>query len=352
MKIILSGMGWWNRGLKYLLKDQVAYIVSRHLNKPIENAPIDANLLFEASGDVLFGVECCLWAFERGIDVVTANIEMDATVGWILAKKAKEFGVRYGFCDGDQPGCIGKLIKEVRQYQVDPLIVGMTKSFLDFHQTPDKVMNFVNIDITPQMACSFADGTKTSYEMVSVANAFDFDILNNYYKIDKIENILDCYKNISNKVINTVMLPKSSGIFVIGTTTKLIVKECLQWLKIPNSNNLYLFYKPYHLGFLDGQNCQIVGISKYERARCVAFAKRNIKSGNLLNKAGSFDIYGQPLNIIDAQKYLPAGFSSYVRSKINIQVDSPIELDDVELEENIATRLWRENVSDNCTSLY
>ena len=93
-----------------------------------DSAVVD--VIVEATGAVEYGVSRPS-AIERQKHVVLMNAEVDATVGPILAKFAKEAGVVYTGCDGDQPGVQMNLVRFVRGIGLTPLVCGNIKGLQD-----------------------------------------------------------------------------------------------------------------------------------------------------------------------------------------------------------------------------
>ena len=140
-----------------------------------EAGNIDA--IIEATGDVEFSAHVALNAIENGKHLVLMNAELDATVGPILKVYADRVGVVLTNADGDQPGVMMNLFRFVKTIGYDPVLVGNIKGLQDYYRTPETQKGFADQNnITPQMATSFADGTKISMENAIVANATGFKV--------------------------------------------------------------------------------------------------------------------------------------------------------------------------------
>jgi predicted homoserine dehydrogenase-like protein len=82
-------------------------------------------------GQVEFGAEVTLSAFEAGKHVVTMNAELDGTVGPLLKVLAGKAGVLFTGVDGDQPGVEMNLYRFVQGMGLTPLVLGNIKGLQD-----------------------------------------------------------------------------------------------------------------------------------------------------------------------------------------------------------------------------
>lgn len=230
-------------------KGQITISSNLSLIKDLE----DIDLIFESTGSLLAGTESALFSFDAGIDFLTVNSEMDATVGLILAKKAREAGVLYSNVDGDQPGVLARMIEEVKLFGFKPKVVGSCKGFLDEHQNPKGVMPFVPKGQDPVKICSFADGSKQSFESVVIGNAYAMDILKEGMIGPKVpsrhdivshfakENLLDenCYVDFVMGINGT---DQGAGVFVLAHREGEEEQYDLKYLK-KGEGPLYLFFQ-------------------------------------------------------------------------------------------------------------
>ncbi len=137
------------------------------------------DVVIEATGDAPAGVEHALMAIEQGRHVVMVNVEADALVGPLLARRARAAGVVYTLAYGDQPALICELVEWARLSGFEVVCAGKgTKHLPAFHEvTPASVWEHYGLPpeqtagLNAQMFCSFLDGTKSAVEMAAVANA-------------------------------------------------------------------------------------------------------------------------------------------------------------------------------------
>ena len=121
---------------------------------------------------------CC--AIEAGRHVVMVNVEADALVGPLLARRAQAAGVVYTLAYGDQPALICELVEWARLSRLRGRLRRQG------HQAPAGLPRGHARDACgsttgsrrsrrrasiAQMFCSFLDGTKSAVEMAAVANA-------------------------------------------------------------------------------------------------------------------------------------------------------------------------------------
>lgn len=326
----------------------------------------DIDVVFEATGDPLAGAKAALNSINKGIDFVTVNVEMDATIGLAIAKAAEKKGVIYSLCDGDQPGCLSRLINEVASYGLEPRIAGNCKRFLDVYQTPEGVKPFVPKGQNPFLTCSFADGTKQAFELASAANAFGFSLFKrgmiglSTKKQDLIKDFDSAVnlKSLNSGYVDFVMgingIDQEGGIFVIARSDDEKVRSDLKYLK-KGDGPFYLFFRDHHLCYFESASSiaeaallkTATMAPKEWRVDVIAVAKRDIKKGQKLDGIGGFDCYGviEKADISRAENLLPMGLAGFATAKADIKKDSPITYSDVILEDNIATQLRKEQDS-------
>jgi predicted homoserine dehydrogenase-like protein len=141
----------------------------------------DVDVIIEATGAPITGARHALQSFFYGHHVVMVNVEADALVGPILARRARSAGVTYSLAYGDQPALICELVDWARASGLEVVCAGKgTKYLPEYHaSTPETVWNYYGLtqdqaedsQLNPQMFNSFIDGTKSAIEMAAVANA-------------------------------------------------------------------------------------------------------------------------------------------------------------------------------------
>ena len=166
----LVAAGWTESALAAtVLTDDVAGLIATE----------GVDVVIEATGDAPAGVEHALMAIEQGRHVVMVNVEADALVGPLLARRARAAGVVYTLAYGDQPALICELVEWARLSGFEVVCAGKgTKHLPAFHEvTPASVWEHYGLSpeqtagLNAKMFCSFLDGTKSAVEMAAVANA-------------------------------------------------------------------------------------------------------------------------------------------------------------------------------------
>ena len=92
-------------------------------------------VVIEATGDAPAGVEHALRAIEAGRHVVMVNVEADALVGPLLARRARAAGIVYTLAYGDQPALICELVEWARVCGFEVVCAGKgTKHLPAYHE--------------------------------------------------------------------------------------------------------------------------------------------------------------------------------------------------------------------------
>lgn len=202
------------------------------------------------------------------------------------------------------------------------------------------------------MVTSFADGTKISFENAIVANATGMRVAKRgmngpvvetgtpiqqavgWYPLDE---LLDG-PGIVDYCVGAMPNP---GVFVLGTTDDAFERHYLSLYKL-GPGPLYCFYWPYHLCHLEVPFT--VGRAAIFKdatisplgAPCVdviAAAKRDLKSGEILDGLGHYMTYGlcENAEVAYAERLLPIGLAEGCRLRRNVAQDQILGYDDVEI---------------------
>jgi predicted homoserine dehydrogenase-like protein len=177
----LLGAGWPESALTARSSEEARRGGTTWLTDDVHGliAAAGVELVIEATGDAPAGVEHALLAIEAGRHVVMVNVEADALVGTLLARRAQAAGVVYTLAYGDQPALICELVEWARLSGFEVVCAGKgTKHLTAYHEvTPATVWQHYGLppdqtaSMNAQMFCSFLDGTKSAVEMAAVANA-------------------------------------------------------------------------------------------------------------------------------------------------------------------------------------
>lgn len=319
--------------------------------------------VFETTGHVEYGAAVTVDCIEHKKDIISLNVELDATVGPLLRARAASAGVIFSGADGDQPGVTMNLVRHVRAMGLRPLVCGNIKGLQDRFRNPTTQANFAKRwNQTPTMVTSFADGTKMMAEQAVVANAlglkvsrpgmigraFDghVDELVEFYNIDELRE--------TGGIVDYVVGAKPSpGIYVIAEAQDDNQAFYLDLGKL-GKGPLYSFYTPWHLTVLEfGISiarvvlCRdsVIGVERPPSVDVIAAAKRQLTPGEVIDGIGGYMTYGVAENYEASRRanLLPIGLAEHCRLKRPVQVDQLLTFDDVYVPQgSLAHRLRRE----------
>jgi len=306
---------------------------------------IDA--IIEATGHVEYSAHVALSGIENKKHMILMNAELDATVGPILKVHADRAGVVVTNADGDQPGVMMNLYRFVKSIGYDPVLVGNIKGLQDYYRTPETQKGFAEAHgLSPEMATSFADGTKISMENAVVANATGFKAgkrgmygprckhVNEAVDLFPIDQLMD-----GGLVDYIIGAEPGPGVFVLGHNDHPERRNYMKYFKM-GEGPIYPFYVPYHLPHLEVPLTVARAVLFHDAAIApvsgpvcdvITVAKRNLKAGDMLDGIGGFTCYGMLENVAVGQKenLLPMGLSEGCRLSTDISIDQPVTYNDV-----------------------
>ena len=308
---------------------------------------IDA--IIEATGHVEFSAHVVMKAIENRKHIILMNAELDATVGPILKVYADRAGVVITNADGDQPGVMMNLLRFVKTIGYNPVLAGNIKGLQDHYRTPETQKGFAKEhNITPQMATSFADGTKISMENAIVANATGFKVgKRGMYgprctHVSEAVNLFPMNQMLDGGLVDFILgAEPGPGVFVLGYNDHPDRQSYMKYFKM-GDGPLYAFYVPYHLPhlevpltaaravlFQDATVAPIVG----PVCDVITIAKRDLEAGEMLDGIGGFTCYGMIENaeVCQAENLLPMGLSEECSLTRDIRKDQAITYADVKL---------------------
>lgn len=324
----------------------------------------DIDCVMEATGEVDFAAEVCQMAFAGRKHIVVMNNELDATLGPILNVKARQAGVCYAQADGDQPAVIMNLYRYARSIGFTPVMAGNIKSLLDHRRTPATQAEFArNAWQRPKFITSFADGTKISQEMATVANATGFPVARRSMigpKCDHVDNAWKCFD--LDRLMGTGLTDyilgaqPSFGVFVLAHCEHQPLKK--RWMKVYKMGDgpLYTFYTPHHLSPLEAPNSIARAVIFRDNpvrplagpvCDVVTIAKRALTAGETLDGIGGYASYGaiENTSVAMGENLLPIGLSEGCVLKRDLPTDAAVAFDDVEMPKpRVSDRLWAEQV--------
>jgi predicted homoserine dehydrogenase-like protein len=344
----------------------------------------DIEVVVEATGIPEAGIRHALAAIEHGKHVVMVNVEADALVGPLLARKANAAGVVYSLAWGDQPALICEHVDWARTCGFKVVAAGKgTRYEPHYHRsTPDTVWvildKYLRIDdrasINPKMFNSFIDGTKSAIEMTAVCNAtglvpqsagLGFPPASRFELADVCKPAADrgtLEKAGVTEVVSSVTrdgrdVPHhlALGTYVVIEGETDYVRRCFgEYAMLPDRSGRYAaLYRPVHMIGLElGVSVASValrneptGAATGFRSDVVATAKRTLKAGEVLDGEGGFCVWGAqvPAGQSLAQGLFPLGLAQGVRLKRAVAEGERLRWDDVACDANdLAVRMRRE----------
>ncbi len=314
------------------------------------------DVLVESTGTVEFAARAATEAIAAGKHVVLVNVELDATLGPLLKRKADEAGVVFTDADGDEPGVAMNLVRLVRFMGLTPLVAGNLKGFYDRYRNPD-TQQAVAAELNQKASSMthFADGTKLSMELTVLANATGFGVGTEGPYGATLAHVMDSAEYFLDKVSDRgtvdflLATPPSNGVFVVARDVDEMRRDYLKYLKL-GDGPLYTFYRPFHLPQLEVPatigRAAVFGdaaVAPLGAPVCdtVACAKRPLKQGEKLDGMGGYSCYGVIVNAATSlsQGLLPMGLSAGCKVRRDIGRDERIRYSDVELPSSLALSL-------------
>ena len=348
----------------------------------VRHAKID--IVVECTGSPIAAVEHCLEAFRHGKHVVNVTVEADAFCGPLLARRAAEAGVLYSLAFGDQPALICDLVDWARAAGFGVVAAGRGHKWLpQFAQsTPETVWGYYGLTpeqariggLNAKMFNSFLDGSKPSIECTAVCNATGLvpppDGL--AYPPGSIDDIPSLCRPRSEggvlhqkgqvEVISSLKRDGTPidydirfGVFVVFEGDTEYIRNCFKeyMVRTDPSGRYACLYKRWHLIGLEvgisvasvGLRGESTGTAKCFNADVVATAKRDLKTGELLDGEGGSTVWGK---LFPAKKSLsiggvPLGLAHGVKVMRPVAQGQPLTWADVSIDESLpAYRTRRE----------
>jgi predicted homoserine dehydrogenase-like protein len=241
------------------------------------------------------------------------------------------------------------LFRFVKGLGCTPVLAGNIKGLHDRTRNPTTQQEFARRGgLAPNMAASFADGTKVSFEMALVANATGLRVatrgmlgptcrdVHDALQLFPLEQCLDA--GIVDYIVGAAPSP---GVFVIGHHDDPVQQQYLRLYKM-GDGPFYTFYTPYHLCHFEVPTT-IARVALFGDAavapigppvvEVVACAKTSLAAGATLDGIGHFMTYGVCENAdrAAAERLLPMGVAEGCRLLRDVPRDRVLTYQDVEL---------------------
>lgn len=341
----------------------------------------DVDVVIEATGNPRAGIAHAEAAIVAGKHVVMVNVEADAMVGPALAKKAESAGVCYSMAYGDQPALVSEMVDWARAAGFHVTAAGKGTKYLPaYHNvTPDDVWTHYGLTseeaqkagMNPQMFNSFLDGTKSAIEMVAIANSCGLDVPAAGLSfppcgVDDLSHVLRP-RDVGGQLERRGMVETISslerdgrpvfrdlrwGVYVVLEAPNDYAAACFKQYGLPTdgTGRFAAMYKPFHLIGLElsisvlsaALRNEPTGQAREMRGTVASVAKSDLKASEMLDGEGGYTVWGKALPLSVAGQALPIGLAHGVKLKRDIAAGQTLTLDDVELQDDHATRLYRE----------
>ncbi|WP_068112216.1 NAD(P)H-dependent oxidoreductase [Tropicimonas marinistellae] len=340
----------------------------------------DVDVVIEATGNPYAGIANARAAIASGKHVVMVSVEADVLAGPVLAAEAASAGVCYSMAYGDQPALVSEMVDWARAAGFRVAAAGKGTKYLPAYHavTPDHVWEHYGLTpqeaaaagMNPQMFNSFLDGTKSAIEMVAIANSCGLDVpagglafppcgvddLAHVLRPRAVGGLLDAagmVETVSSleRDGRPVFRDLRWGVYVVLEAPNTYAAACFRQYGLPTdtTGRFAAMYKPYHLIGLELSisvlSCALrgepTGCPREMRGTVASIAKRDMKAGEVLDGEGGYTVWGKALPIARAGRALPIGLAHGVRLTRDIGVGEMLMMDDVELRDDAATKLYR-----------
>lgn len=335
------------------------------------------DVVVEATGVPNSGAIVAYNSILNGKHIVMVNVEVDVLLGRILKRLADSAGVVYTIVDGDQPGVIMGMYDWAMALGFSVVAAGRgTKRYpFDREGIPDGAFErfgyserqVERMKLNPQMYNSFRDGTKAQIEMTSVANmtglvpdvrgmhepSVSINELPTIFSLKEDGGILG--KNGVVELANCIAddgkseLPSNIaiGVFVVITSSHPFTQEDMAFygLHVSSNQKSGVIYRAYHLCGIEAP-LSIAKAVLFKQATgapidrpvadVITVAKKNLKSGEILDGSGGYTVSGliERAEIARRNNLLPLGLAYGTPVTRDVARGEPITYDMVALDES------------------
>lgn len=305
----------------------------------------DNKVVIEMTGTIEYGKKIALATLKANKHFVTMNPELQATLGSDLLKKFQEKNLIITDVLGDQPGSLTRLIASAQLKGFTVRLAGNMKRYLDRHATQEKMKPWADDKgLAVRQTVSFTDGTKQSIEMTLVGNYYGMKILQTGMvgpEVDDIRQVLTKFdwKNLPPEGIVDYVIGKNlfPGVFVVVEHPDPNQQVYLRYLGLGDGPQ-YVLFDSYHLCHLEVAET-IAKVVLYNTAtinnglsphlETVAYAKRDLEAGEVLDGIGGDMVYGQIQTQSTEHAFLPVGFAEGSTLKAGVKKDEPLFADQI-----------------------
>jgi predicted homoserine dehydrogenase-like protein len=332
----------------------------------------DVEIVIDATGSPSAGIAHVLACCERRRHIVMVNVEADALVGPLLARRARAAGIVYSLAYGDQPALICEMVDWARACGFEVIAAGKGTKYLPAYHasTPATVWGHYGISaedahqggLNARMFNSFLDGTKSAIEMCAVSNATGLAAPAGLSfppcGVDDLPRVLrpredggELAQRGQVEVVSSlerdgraVLRDLRWGVYVTFAGGSDYVQRCFrEYGLVADPDGRYTaLYKPYHLIGLEvgisvasiGLRGEATGSPVAFHADVVATAKRDLHAGEALDGEGGFTVYGRlmPARQSLARGALPLGLAHGSRLLRDVPAGAMLGWSDVDVD--------------------
>lgn len=312
----------------------------------------DVDILIDATSAISEAGRFCELALKSGKDVIMMNAEADLIFGPYFLELAREKGVVYTSCDGDQHGVIKRIVDDIRLWGFELVMAGNIKGFLDRRANPHSIAHEAEKRrLDCRMTTAYTDGTKLCIEMALLANALGLDVTTAGMtgpRLAEVREVLEAFDfrtlwERKQGVVDYILgADPGGGVFVVGYCENEYQRFMMNYYKM-GEGPFYLFYRPYHLCHVEvGKTILETALLKKPllapyfgfRSNVYAYAKTDLGKGARLDGIGGFSCYGLIESTLqDEERGVPICLAEEMILKRDIPKDGKITWEDVDFDE-------------------
>ena len=311
-----------------------------------------SDVVFECSGDALYAAGTVGRILDAGRPVATLNSEFHVTVGSHFVERGL-----LSEAEGDQPGCLAALHEDAVAMGFTPLVYANMKAFLNRNPSPEEMRYWAERqNYSLEMVTSFTDGTKVQIEQCLVANGLGAGIAREDLigletgDLKRAAQELGAAAERLGHPISEYILDRGlqHGVFIVARHDE---RQATALRNLKLGDGPYVLIKDYCLVHLEvfktierlvERRRPLLNNGREPRIGVASIAKRALEPGHLIERGcGSFDLRGICVNIADRPGHVPICLANQVRIRRRVEPGQVLTMDDVELPDSEALRIWR-----------
>ena len=317
-----------------------------------------SDLVVECNGDPVYVTDILCEVLKADIPVVTMDSELQITSGSYLST----LGL-ITEAEGDQPGTLAAMKRNLVSMGFEPLVYGNLKGFLNLYPSVEEMQYWSRVQgISLEQVVGFTDGTKVNIEQALVANGLGAIIAQRGMFGVESNDIIEDSKKLASKAkeigkpISDYLLQSPNakkkfpaGVFITAEYSR-EQAPALKYLKL-GKGPFYTLIRNYHLVHLEipatirqvlKHNDILLDNSSNPTASVCTIAKKTLKPGTVIRRTDrNFQIRGEAISIKNAPNHVPIGLVKDLIIKRKIEAGAVLQFDDVEIPESKAYEAWK-----------